>query len=76
MKKKQARSRPKLSRTVAANKLLWAVGDWVNANGGSAVVAGDIGLMDAPNLRDVLTGPDPLTFYVCVKVTGKRPEKA
>lgn len=67
MKKPKKRSY-KLSRDVATDRLLRAVGRWVNAYGGRAMVAGGIGLMSYP--------ADPEhTFHVVIRVTGRKPEK-
>lgn len=71
MKRKKPQRR-KWSRKVAADRLLRAVGDWVNSAGGSALVAGNIGVMNLPDMHGGF-GPDPLSFYVCIKVTGRRP---
>lgn len=71
--KKKRKQRRKYSPKVASVRLLNAVGDWVNANGGNALVAGDIGVMSSPGALDIF---DPFRFYVCIKVTGKRPEKS
>jgi hypothetical protein len=73
--KKKRKPRRKYSPKIASIRLLNAVGDWVNANGGNALVAGNIGLMDNPAHGIFEEGLDSLSFYVCIKVTGKRPEK-
>ena len=56
-----------MKKADTSDKLLRAVGKWVDAYGGNAVIAGNIGIMD------ILA--EPLSFYVCIKVTGKRPAK-
>jgi hypothetical protein len=65
-KKKQTQKRPRLSRRVAADRLLHAVGRWVDACGGSALVAGNIGITDWP-------GDPEFCFRVLIKVTGRKP---
>ena len=59
----------KLSREVAADRLLRAVGRWVEACGGTALIAGGIGLIP----------PDPFglkyNYSVVIGVTGKMPVK-
>jgi hypothetical protein len=66
-KKKKAfhKSARRLPRQLAVDRLLKAVGDWVDAFGGNALVAGGIGVIDS--------GIDPYTFHVAIKVTGRRP---
>ena len=83
MKKRKAIR--KLSRKAAADRLLRAVGCWVESAGGSALVAGSIGIMRRLSCCDCEIGTlvdDPgaiygetakLNFYVCIKVTGRRP---
>lgn len=72
MKKKKpwTTSSRRVPPKLATNRLLKAVGDWVNSNGGNALVAGNIGLMDVPSTQDPFRGPDPLTFYVVIKVSA------
>lgn len=72
--KQKRKQRRKYSPKVASIRLLHAVGDWVNANGGNALVAGNIGIMDHPAMGIFSEGLDSLSFYVVIKVTGKRPE--
>jgi hypothetical protein len=63
----------KLSRKAAADCLLRAVGCWVQAAGGSALVAGNIGVMNDPG--DIFGETTArFNFYVCIKVTGRRPQ--
>lgn len=75
--KKKRKQRRKYSPKIASIRLLGAVGDWVNANGGNALVAGSIGLLfsDHPSMGIFSEGLDSLSFYVVIKVTGKRPVK-
>ena len=70
--KKKRKQRRKYSPKIASIRLLGAVGDWVNANGGNALVAGSIGLLDHPSMGIFSEGLD---FYAVIKVTGKRPVK-
>lgn len=56
----------KYSKDDAADRLLRAVADWVNANGGSAVVAGGIGIQQYPD--DL-----KYNYQVVVRVTGCKP---
>lgn len=53
-------------REAAADKALKAIGNWVDAGGGKAIIAGGPGIMDAAG---------QFNFYVCIKVTGRRPER-
>ena len=69
MKKRKAIR--KLSRKAAVDRLLRAVGCWVESAGGSALVAGSIGIMDDPGA--IYGETAKLNFYVCIKVTGRRP---
>ncbi|MFZ0537520.1 MAG: hypothetical protein WAM47_11675 [Candidatus Sulfotelmatobacter sp.] len=73
--KKKRKQRRKYSPKIASIRLLGAVDDWVNANGGNALVAGSIGLLDHPSMGIFSEGLDSLSFYVVMKVTGKRPVK-
>lgn len=66
MAKKRPLRQRKYSRELAAVRLINAVGDWVNAAGGNALVAGDIGIMDYP-------GDPEFCFRVVIKVTGHKP---
>ena len=58
--KKKRKQRRKYSPKIASIRLLGAVGDWVNANGGNALVAGSIGLLfsDHPSMGIFSEGLD------------------
>lgn len=49
-----------------SNDLLVAAGKFIEAHGGAAIVAGNIGIMNAEPLR-------PANFYLVIKITGRRP---
>jgi hypothetical protein len=69
--KKRAKKTFRLSRKDAASdNLLKAVGRWVKAYGGTAAVAGGIGISEDPmDQREYV-------YRVSIKVMGKRPVKS
>jgi len=66
--KPKKKVRRKRSKEVSDGRLFYAVADWIYAHGGSALEAGPAGTMNAE------FGIGKHTFYVAVRVTGKRPE--
>ena len=67
--KPRKRKRRSVSKNVATDRLLNAVGDFVNAFGGGALVVGPV---------QILTWPleDDRRFTLGVRVFGRRPVKA
>lgn len=68
MAKAGKRKKRVLSREVAGDRLLRATGNWVEACGGSALVAGGIGVIH-PGFGEL-----KYNFTVCIKITGRAPK--
>lgn len=58
----------KISRIGASDKLLRWSGKYLQACGGSALVAGPISIMSFP-------GEAENNFYLAIKILGRKPEK-
>lgn len=58
------KSKKQIMKDAATRKLLEAAGDYVNSIGGSAIVAGGIGIMHSE---------DKNKFSIVIKITGKKP---